>query len=109
MNTMEKKSLEENNNEFKFCFLLLGIMVVTVAIIIENTVKLLVAALPSMAWISIMNQDYVLTVLENCVYKGVIYMGIVLFLFIVLLLSSVVSFKLINRVSPCNLLKGEQL
>lgn len=143
MDEMEKNSLKDNNDEFRFCFLLVGIMIVTVAIIIsilsilswvsdyhdigilyangftdkdifriiliENTFKLLVSAILSMAWISIRNWNDLFTVYESSVYSSSIYAGIVLLYFAVLFFSSVVSFTLINRVSPCNLLKGEQL
>lgn len=143
MDEMEKNSLKDNNDEFRFCFLLAGIMIVTVAIIIiilsilswvsdyhdigilyangftnkdifriiliENIFKLLVSAILSMAWISIRNWNDLFTVYENSVYSSSIYVGIVLVYFAVLFFSSVVSFALINRVSPCNLLKGEQL
>lgn len=143
MGEMEKKSLKDNNDEFRFCLLLVGIMIVTVAIIIiilsilswvsdyhdigilyangftdkdifriiliENTFKLLVSAILSMVWISIRNWNGLFTVYESSVYSSIVYVGIVLLYFAVLFLSSVVSFALINRVSPCNLLKGEQL
>lgn len=143
MDEMEKNSLKNNNDEFKFCFLLIGLMIVTVAIIIiilsimswvsdyhdigilyangftnkdifriiliENTFKLLASAILSMAWIIIRDLDDLLTVYESSVYSSIIYAGIVLVYFAVLFFSSVVSFALINRISPCNLLKGEQL
>ncbi|MDE6761163.1 MAG: ABC transporter permease [Lachnospiraceae bacterium] len=143
MDEMEKNSLKDNNDEFKFCFLLAGIMIVTVAIIIiilsvmswvsdyhdigilyangftdkdifriiriENTFKLLTSAVVSMAWINIRNWDGLMIVYGNTAYNSVVYAGIVLVYFAVLFFSSVVSFVLINRVSPCNLLKGEQL
>ena len=143
MDEMEKNSLKDNNDEFKFCFLLAAIMIVTVAIIIiilsvmswvseyhdigilyangftnkdifriiriENAFKLFASAVLSMAWISIRHWNGLITVYGDTVYSSVIYAGIVLVYFAVLLFSSVVSFVLINRISPCNLLKGEQL
>ena len=143
MDEMEKISLKENNDEFKFCFMLAGLMIVTVTVIIiilsilswisdyhdigilyangftgkdifriiliENTFKLLISAVFSMAWINIRNWSDLLIEADNRLYIGIAYMSIVIIYFIVLLLSSVVSFILINRVSPSNLLKGEQL
>lgn len=143
MEEMEKKSLKDNNDEFKFCFLLVGLMIVTVSVIIsilsilswvsdyhdigilyangftdrdifriiliENTFKLLAAAILSMAWIKIRNWGEILTIYDGPLYSSMVYAGIVLVYFVVLLFSAIVSFVLINRVSPCNLLKGEQL
>lgn len=143
MDEMEKKSLRDNNDEFKLCLLLAGVMIVAVTIIItilsilswvsdyhdigilyangfankdifriiliENTFKLLVSAILSMAWISIVGWNEAVTVYEDTVYGSIVYVVILFVYFAVLFFSSVISFKLINRVSPSNLLKGEQL
>lgn len=143
MEEMEQNSLKENNDEFRFCLLLVGLMVVTVIIIIsvlsilswvsdyhdvgilyangfvgkdvfrtilvENICKLVLSAAISMAWISMGIWKDSMDLYQDFVYAGVVYAGIVLVYLIVLFLASLVAFTLINRVSPCNLLKGEQL
>ena len=143
MNQMEKQSLRNQNDEFRFCLLLAGIMIATVTIIviilsvlswvsdyhdigilyangfsnkdifrtiiIENSFKLIVSALFSVSWICIRGIGRTFVIYEDSVYSRIVYAVIVLVYIAVLFISSVISYALINRASPTNLLKGEEL
>lgn len=143
MDEMEKISLKDNNKEFRFCLVLVGLMVLTVTIIIiilsilswvsdyhdigilyangftntdifriiimENMFKLVMAAVLSIAWICVKNRNNIINEYGYYLDNGIACMIIVMIYFFVLMFSSIVSYILINRISPCNLLKGEQL
>ncbi len=143
MDEMEKISLKDNNDEFRFCLVLVGLMVLTVTVIIiilsilswvsdyhdigilyangfsnidifriilmENLFKLVMAIVLSTAWIYIKNGNDLLIEYAYYLDNGIAYVSILIIYFVVLMFSSIVSFILINRISPTNLLKGEQL
>ncbi|HCJ08165.1 MAG TPA: hypothetical protein DHV96_07345 [Lachnospiraceae bacterium] len=138
MSQAERHILKENNQEFQFSIVLVCFMMITVITIITilsvlswlgdshdigilyangfsnkdifllmviiNLIKFIFAG--CISFILLSNMTMQSFTLDN--YKYIVYFVILLILLILVIISAILSYIVVNRMSPCNLLKGER-